>query len=416
MIRVHYGKEMLELPIPADNLAFNLFPKKVSGTDNEQEVIEQALQRPIGCGRLCELVPSDASVVIIADDRTRMTPQDRIIPQVLNELYAAGVTKKHIRIIIAYGTHRRMSDSEVELKFGRKITSTVEIRHHDCLDQSKLLDMGLTRRGTRIFVNRECMEADIRIGIGSVVPHYPTGWSGGAKILLPGLAGEETTYAMHLLGITETSLGQEVSPVREEMEDFAREVGLHFIVNVIHDDHGRVVHAVSGHFIKAHREAVRLGRDMYSAVYREKADITLSSPYPIDYDLTQSSKGLFSAELATKPGGEIILLSPCSEGIAPTHGDEMLRLGLYDNDRIRYMLDKRQISDPLSATECMYYNLVKDKFRTVLMMDSDLSRRLGFNHISPDALPGYIARRLEENRGLKIGVLNQSAELLPTAQ
>lgn len=416
MIRVRYGRDILELPIPADNLAFNLYPQKAPGIRNEEKVIEQALQRPIGCGRLRELVPSDASVVIIADDRTRMTPQDRIIPRVLDELYAVGVTNKRIRIIIAYGTHRPMSDREVEVKFGRAVTSSIDIRHHDCLDNANLLDMGLTRRGTRIFVNRECMEADIRIGIGSVVPHYPTGWSGGAKILLPGLAGEDTTYAMHLLGITETSLGQEVSPVREEMEDFAREVGLHFIVNVIHDDRGRVVHAVSGHFIEAHREAVRLGMDMYSAVYREKADITLSSPYPIDYDLTQSSKGLFSAELATKPGGEIILLSPCSEGIAPTHGDEMLRLGLYNNDRIRLMLEKRQVSDPLSATECMYYNLIKDKFRTTIMMDPDLSRRLGFNHIRPDALPGYIARRLKENGRLKIGILNQSAELLPVAQ
>ena len=221
---------------------------------------------------------SNAAVVIIADDRTRMTPQDRIIPLVLDELYAAGVTNKRIRIIIAYGTHRPMTDNEIELKFGSTVASAVEIRHHDCLDQTNLMDMGVTRRGTQIFVNRECMEADIRIGIGSVVPHYPTGWSGGAKILLPGLAGEDTTYAMHLLGITETSLGQEVSPVREEMEDFAREVGLHFIVNVIHDDRGRIVHAVSGHFIKAHREAVRLGRDMYSAAFSRKSRYNSQQP------------------------------------------------------------------------------------------------------------------------------------------
>ena len=94
----------------------------------------------------------------------------------------------------------------------------------------------------------------------------------------------------------------------------------------------------------------------------------------------------------------------------------MLRLGLYGNDRIRQMLENRQISDPLSATECMYYNLIKDRFRTTLTMDSDISRRLGFNHISPEALPGYLIRRLEENGDLKIGILNQSAELLPTVQ
>jgi len=413
MARIHYGSNILELDIPQENLSFNLNTQHLSRNHSETEEIKRSIEYPVGCKRLREMVPKNASVVILGDDRTRLTPQNLIIPLVLEELYAARVKKDRIKIIIAYGTHRPMTQEEVVEKYGSEVVSEIEILHHDCLNHDNLIDRGVTGRGTRIFVNRACMEADFRIGIGSVIPHYPTGWSGGAKILLPGVAGEDTTFAMHLLGITEQALGQETSPVREEMEDFAREVGLHFIVNVIHDSEGHIIKSVAGHFITAHREAVHFGKKVYGAGFHAPADITLSSTYPVDFDLTQSSKGLFSAAIATKPGGEIILVSPCSEGIAPTHGEEMVRLARYDNDAIRSMLQQKKVNDPLAATECMYYNIIKNNFKAVLMMDKEISEKLGFNYISSGDLPSYIERRLNEDRTLKVGILNQSTEILP---
>lgn len=413
MIPIHYGSDIINLDIPQENLAFNLHTQHLSGNHSDTEEVKRSLEHPVGCKRLREMVPKNASVVILGDDRTRLTPQHIIIPLVLEELYSAGLNKDQIKIIIAYGTHRPMTHDEIAEKYGREVVSEIEIKHHDCLNHDNLIDRGVTGRGTRIFVNRDCMEADFRIGIGSVIPHYPTGWSGGAKILLPGIAGEATTYEMHLLGITGQALGQETSPVREEMEDFAREVGLHFIVNVIHDSEGNIVKSFAGHFISAHREAVYFGNEVYGAGFHEPADITLSSTYPVDFDLTQSSKGLFSAAIATKPNGEIILVSPCNEGIAPTHGDEMVRLARYDNDTIRSMLQKKKVNDPLAATECMYYNIIKNNFKTSLMMDEDISEKLGFNFINQGDLPFYIEQKLKDDRTLKIGILNQSTEILP---
>lgn len=413
METLNFGASIIELDIPEKNLAFNLKANEIICPEDELEEIRQSIHNPIGCKRLRNIVSKNDKVVILADDRTRLTPQKLIIPIVLEELYAAGIKNEQIKIIIAYGTHRSMTRDEIEEKFGLKLMSTLEIKGHECLNPDNLIDKGTTRRGTRILINKEFMEADIRIATGSVLPHHPTGWSGGAKMLLPGVAGQETICAMHLLGANEPQLGKVLTPCREEMEDFAQAVGLHFIVNVIHDKEGKVLKSVAGHFIEAHRKAVHWGYEVFGVKFTEFADITLSSTYPADYDLTQSDKGLFSAELATKPGGEIILVSPCPEGIAPTHEEEMAKLARYDDSALWAMLEKKKIKDPFCASENMYLNHIKNTFRTTLMMDPILTTIMGFYHLSATELPAYIKYRLKLDNTLKIGIINQSSDLLP---
>ena len=187
-------------------------------------------------------------------------------------------------------------------------------------------------------------------------------------MLLPGVAGQETICAMHLLGANDPQLGKVLTPCREEMEDVAREVGLHFIVNVIHNKEGIVLKSLAGHFVEAHRQAVNWGFEVFGVKFSEYADITLSSTWPADFDLTQSDKGLFSAELATRSGGEIILVSPCPEGIAPTHGEEMARLAQYSDNILWKMLDEKRIHDPFCASENMYLNHIKNNFKSTLMI------------------------------------------------
>ena len=413
METINYGSKIIELDIPKSNLVFNLkandFPKPV----NEDEEIKRSILNPVGCQRLRDMVSKNDKVVILADDRTRLTPQKRIIPVVLSELYAAGLSKDQIKIVIAYGTHRPMTKAEKEERFGPELMADIEIRDHDCLNMEGLLDKGITSRGTRILINKEVMEADLRISVGTVLPHHPTGWSGGAKMLLPGTAGQETICAMHLLGANEQQLGKIMTPCREEMEDVARAAGSHFIVNVILDTEGNVLKSVAGHFIEAHRQAVHWGFEVFGVKIKENADITLSSTYPLDFDLTQSDKGLFSAELATKHGGEIILVSPCPEGIAPTHGEEMARLARFDDNTLWNMLDAKKIHDPFCASENMYLNHIKKNFKATLMMDPTLTNVMGFNYLGAEDLPKYIKYRLELDNSLKIGIINQSSEILP---
>jgi lactate racemase len=413
MESINFGSSVLELDIPKKNLVFNLKANEVACPSDEVEGIRNSIHNPIGCKRLKNIVSKNDKVVILSDDRTRLTPQKLIIPIVLEELYEAGIKNDQIKIVIAYGTHRAMTREEIEERFGSELMSAVEIRGHDCLNRENLVDKGTTRRGTRIFINKEVLEADIRIAIGSVLPHHPTGWSGGAKMLLPGVAGQDTICAMHLLGANEPQLGKVLTPCREEMEDFAQAVGLHFIVNVIHDKEGKVLKSAAGHFIDAHRKAVQYGFDVFGVIFSELADITLSSTYPADFDLTQSDKGLFSAELATRIGGDIILVSPCPEGIAPTHADEMAKLANYNDTTLWTMLNNKKIKDPFCASENMYLNHIKNTFKTTLMMDSMLANIMGFYHLSEADLPNYLRYRLNLDSTLKIGIINQSGELLP---
>ncbi len=413
MIPIHYGSKIIELDIPHKNFVFNLaandFPKPASEADE----ITRSILNPVGSRRLRDIVRTSDKVVIMADDRTRLTPQKVIIPIVLSELWEAGLQNDQIKIIIAYGTHRPMTEDEIEERFGRELMAKIKIGHHDCLDMEGLVDKGTTRRGTRIYINKEVLEADVRISVGSILPHHPTGWSGGAKMLLPGAAGQDTITAMHLLGANEQQLGKVMTPCREEMEDFAEAVGLHFIVNVIHDKEGNILKSVAGHFIEAHREAVRWGFKVFGVKIKELADITLSSTYPSDFDLTQSDKGLFSAELATKPGGEIILVSPCPEGIAPTHGEEMAKLARFDDKTLWAMLEENKIKDRFCASENMYLNHIKNNFKATLMMDPMLTNVMGFHHLSAEDLPRYIKYRLELDESLRIGIINQGSEILP---
>ena len=233
-------------------------------------------------------------------------------------------------------------------------------------------------------------------------------------MLLPGVAGTETVNAMHLLGATDAQLGKVMTPMREEMEDFAKEVGVHFIVNVILNEENKLVKAVSGHFIDAHREIVSWGMKINGVEFREKADITLSSSYPFDYDLTQADKGMFSADRATKLGGEIILLSPCDEGVAPTHEEEMCRLARYDDKTLWKMLEDDVIGNRFAASECMYLNYVKRNYKmTLTMKQSMLANMMGFYYLSIDDVPKYISRRIELDSTLKIGVIHNSGEILP---
>lgn len=411
-ILLQYGKDTIELDIPDKNLCFNLSRNDFPAPENEEDEIRRAMENPVSSDRLKDLAKSDSSVVIMVDDRTRMTPQKRILPFILKELNEAGVKDDQITLVIGTGTHRDMTEEEILERFGEELVNRVKIENHNCNDN--LVDKGITRRGTRILVNKTVLDADIRIAVGASLPHHPTGWSGGAKMLLPGVAGKETVEAMHLLGANDQQLGKIITPMREEMEDFAKEVGIQFIFNVILNEESKIVKAAAGHFIDAHRKIVKWGFKINGVEFKEYADITISSTYPFDYDLTQADKGMFSAERATKEGGEIVLLSPCYEGIAPTHGEEMSRLAKYDDATLWKMLDDDVIENRFAASECMYLNHVKRKFKmTLTMKDHMAANIMQFYHLPIERLQEYISRQIELDENIRIGVLTNGAEILP---
>ena len=413
---IPYVDRQLDVDIPSANLIFDESPRDVPATNDFVGTLRAALAAPIGAPPLSHSLRPGQKVVIIADDNTRITPVRRIIPVLLDALNDAGVPDGDVRIVIASGTHREMTSQEIQDKYGGEVLGRVEVLPHRYKDPNSLVEYGVTKRGTRIVVNRHVVEADYRIAVGNIIPHHPTGWSAGAKAVLPGVAGEETVAQMHFLGSKDPGLGTVETEMRREMEDFAGRIGLNFILNVILSREGELVDAVAGHFIAAHRAGVEKSKLVYALPIPELADLCISSTSPVDYDFYQGDKGITSAEPATRVGGEIVLVSGCVEGVSPAHPELADYVGKMTNPEIWQLLRNGTAPDPLTGAEAIVINDIKQKMAITCVTEGlspELCKRMGFGHVPPESLGRYVERRLAANPELKIGILRQSAEVLP---
>ncbi len=415
---IAYGTRKIPLYVPHTNLAFEIGPKLVPNDTQAEQEIARALAEPVGTLPLFRLVSPDMRIAIIVDDHTRLTPARHILPSILEGLKRGGVPEKNITLIIAGGTHRPMSPEEKRQKFGEQVLQRFTVLDHDCLNQNKLQSFGVTKRGTFIQVNSDAMKADFRLAVGVIFPHFPAGWGGGAKMLLPGIAGAETVAQFHLLGSVhaDTRLGQIDTVTRREMEEFAARVGLHFIFNVVLDAQGDILRAFAGDFVQAHRAGVESARAIYEVEVKEPADLVISSTSPIDHDYFQVMKGLYSAEVCTKPGGEIILVSPVYEGMAATHR-EALQVTPLPMAEAMTRIRRGEFKDNVGAAIATYQIKLRNTFGITVVSEhlpEEDARLLGVTLCTaPEELQGMIDRRLKQNRGLRIGLLHQSTEALP---
>jgi len=413
---IPYVNRTLSVSIPERNLLFEAEPGNLAAASDPEALLRSSLARPFGCPPLVDSLHTGQKVVIISDDNTRRTPTQVIVPLLLDELNRAGVPDRDISIVISSGTHRPMTDEELDWKYGNAVLSRVEVLPHRYKDPAELVDFGTTSRGVPIVVNRHVVNADFRIAVGEIVPHHPAGWGGGAKAVLPGVAGEETVARMHLLGSRYPGLGTVQTEMRREMEDFAARIGLNFIVNAVLNREGGLVTIASGHFVDAHREGVKVSRDIYGAPIPDLADMTISSTSPVDFDFFQGDKGITSAELSTRPGGEIVLVSGCEEGISAAHPELADYLGRMTTEQIWKEVEGGNVPDRLTCAEAIVVADIAKKMGITLVTDgisSESCGRMGFGHCAPEALQKHIDKSLAERRDLKIGILRNSAEILP---
>lgn len=321
-ISLPYGNSQMKFMVPDENFLEILWPNEVEYPCDETTEILHALNKPIGTKPLKKLVKPTYRVAIICDDITRPTPTDRILPIVLDQLNAAGIDDKNIFIVMALGSHRYMTNAEMEKKVGPAIMKRVAVFNSEFRDKQRMKDLGLAPGGVRIWADRRTMEADYRIGVGSIVPHPAVGWSGGGKIIYPGVTGEDTVAQFHLQqGRTSWNMfGADNCPVRLNMERWVDTVGLHFIINVVCSADGRIYRCVAGHYIDAHRVGVRFAKELYGVKAKSRVDIAVVSSHPADTDLWQAGKGIVSGDFLVKDGGTLILVTPCPEGVGPHPG------------------------------------------------------------------------------------------------
>ncbi|HOG47358.1 MAG TPA: nickel-dependent lactate racemase [Anaerolineae bacterium] len=316
-ISLPYGRARMEISVPAGNLLAVASPLSVATPRDVAAQVRQALRGPLGTTPWASGLRGGEHLLLLVDDNTRPTPVDQILPTLLEELEVER-KRVHVTILIALGTHRKMTPAEICTKVGLEVANTYTVLNHDWDDEAALVDLGTTANGTPIRVNRLSQKADLCLGIGSILPHNLAGWSGGGKIVQPGICGKETTYATHLLAARcpTSNLGKPRNPVRSEIDEVARRAGLSGVVNTVLDRDATVAHVVAGEPRAAYQQGVELARGIWEVPVPALADIVIVSSYPADIDFWQANKALYAAERVVKRGGDIILVTPCPEGLS----------------------------------------------------------------------------------------------------
>jgi nickel-dependent lactate racemase len=411
-----YGEREILVRLPARALRAVLTPRPASVCADPAAEVRRALASPIGMKRLVATARGARRVVIIADDLTRRTPVDVILPLLLDELQAGGIRPEQVRVLIALGTHRPMSQAEIDARFGLEITREVPVINHRWQDPARLADLGVTPNGTPIRVSRLAVEADLLIGLGSIVPHHIPGYSGGAKIVQPGICGPTTTGATHTLSIraARSYLGSVENPVRAEMEAIGERVGLKAVLNTVLDPAGRLVRAFFGQPHAAFRAGAALARQVYGIPLAGQADIVVAGSHPCDIEFWQAHKSLYPADLAVRDGGTIIVVTPAPEGVSVTHRS-MLSITALDAGEIERLIEQSAIDDMVGGALALAWAKIRQRASISLVSDGisdDEARALGFTPFGSldEALAAALRRH---GPGATVAVLTHAPETLP---
>lgn len=315
-LRFGFGTGIQEVEVPEKNLMGVLHANEVALELTGEAEVRRALSEPIGSPRLGEIVHPGEKIAIITSDITRPMPTYKVMPALLDELYAASVRREDITLVFALGSHRRHTDEE-----RRKLAGERAFAEIACVDgnPTDCVHMGDTAAGTPVDITRVVAEADRRICLGNIEYHYFAGYSGGAKAIMPGVSTRDAIQSNHRMMVRpEACAGAlETNPLRMDIEEAGAICGIDFIVNVVLSERKEIIRAVAGHPVEAHRAGCRFLDTIYLKELPHGADIVLVSQggAPKDMNLYQTQKALDNARHAVNPGGVIVLIGSCKEGM-----------------------------------------------------------------------------------------------------
>lgn len=313
-LELGFGQGTQPLEIPDRNVMGVLEPNPVPAGLTGTAEVARALAEPIGAPLLRQVVRPGETVAIVTSDITRPCPTAKILPPVLAELAAGGIRREDITLVFALGSHRPHTEEEMRRLAGPDYGTL------RCVDSvGDFVHLGETRRGTPVDIVRAVAEADRRICLGNIEYHYFAGYSGGAKAIMPGVSTRAAIQANHtMMVLPEACAGHlEGNPLREDIEEAAAICGVDYLVNVVLDAHKEIVKAVAGDVTAAHRAGCRYLDGLYQVTIPHRADIVVVSQggAPKDLNLYQTQKALDNAKHAVRPGGTIVLVGSCKEGL-----------------------------------------------------------------------------------------------------
>ena len=416
-LRIDYGTGGLEIEVPEARTTV-IEPSFRPEIANPMERLRDALRHPEDSLPLCDLVEPGQQVAISVCDITRPQPRREMLTAIFEELPA--LRPEDFVILIATGTHRANTETELREMFGDEIVSHYTIVNHDGRDASSLVRLADASPGVPLLLNRDWLEADFRITTGFVEPHLFAGFSGGPKLVAPGLAGLETIMVLHnaerirhpkaIWGVTEGN------PIHDDIRAISRATGVHFALDVILNRDKQISEVFAGELFAEHARACAAAKScaMQPVAQPFEVVVTTNSGYPLDQNLYQSVKGMRAAHTVVADRGVIICAAECREGV-PEHGSfaELLR----SRETPAALLE--MIDDPSFATpdqwQVQVQALVQRNARVYLKSDGLSADQLAESHLLPAVdVSESVARALfDAGAEARLCVLPQGPQTIP---
>lgn len=319
--RFSFGKNGIEVSVPDTFDCQVIRSRSAHRIPDVASALDAALDRPIGSEPLLALAMGKKSAAISVCDITRPAPNRVTLPPMLRRLHAAGIPVEAVTILIATGLHREATDDEITTILGPEIAGANRVVSHDARTFAQHRSLGATRRGTPVYIDERFMAADLHITLGFIEQHLMLGFSGGRKLVAPGLAAQETIKVIHSPGFMREPLATEGSiagnPLHAELLEIARMARHDFMLDVTLTQDRQISGVFAGDPVKAHAAGVAFLEATSLEKLSEPADavITSAAGYPLDLTFYQTVKGITAAEHIVKPGGRILAVGECAEGI-----------------------------------------------------------------------------------------------------
>ncbi|HWR52472.1 MAG TPA: nickel-dependent lactate racemase [Bryobacteraceae bacterium] len=347
-INLAFGKTGLALDLPSGFEYRVLEARSAQPLESAAAALDAAVDTPIGTLPLEELARGQGSAAISVCDITRPAPNRVVLPHVLTRLERAGISRNHITILIATGLHRPATAEEVREIVGPEIAAAYRVENHDARDFASHRALGRTAAGTPVYIDERFIAADLHITLGFIEPHLMLGYSGGRKLIAPGLAAQETIKVIHSPKFMREPRAVEGSiednPLHRELLEIAAMARHDFMVDVALAKDRRIAAVFAGDPVQAHHQGVACVSRVLLEMLAEPVDavITTAAGYPLDLTFYQALKGITAASHIVKPGGAILLLAACGEGPGAAEFSRMLKEYPSDSEFL-----ERIASDPV---------------------------------------------------------------------
>lgn len=330
-LTLDYHRTGLEVSVPDENLAAVLNMRETPPLNDPAAATREALRRPVAGPPLDEIALGRRNACVVVSDITRPVPHDVILPPLLECLERSGLAPADITLLVATGLHAPMDEDQLRETLTDAVVDRYPVVNHVARNGEEQADLGATATGIPIRVDRRYVESDLKVLTGLIEAHFMAGYSGGRKLVAPGLVGVETIEHLHGPKILEhpraTTGVLDGNPLHEAALEIARRAGVDFILNVSMDEERRVTGVFAGELDQAHRQGVAHVDGMVVATVEEPVDVvvTSSAGYPLDTTFYQAVKGMVGVLDILKEGGSIVIAAGCADGIGSAEFEGLLR-------------------------------------------------------------------------------------------